>query len=45
MLRGQKYAYPLELMFDVLFGIAMVSIIEAAYWATQRQLTKKSVRR
>jgi hypothetical protein len=42
---GQKYSYPLELLYDVLFGIAMVSIIAATFWATQRQMMKKNVRR
>jgi hypothetical protein len=38
---GQRYGYPLELLFDVFFGIGMVSIIIVAFSATQRWMTKK----
>ena len=37
---GQKYGYPFELLFDVLFGMVMVSIVAVAFWATERHIMK-----
>jgi hypothetical protein len=42
---GQKYSYPFELLYDVLFGIGMVSIVIAAFSATQRRMMKKNKHR
>ena len=39
---GDKNAYPLELFIDILFGIAIVSVVAASYELTQRWVTKKA---
>jgi hypothetical protein len=39
---GDKNAYPLELFIDVLFGMAIVSVIAVSYALTQRWVSKKT---
>jgi hypothetical protein len=39
---GEKRSYPLDLFYDILLGMAMVSIIVGTMLATQRWLMKKS---
>ncbi len=39
---GEKNAYPVELFIDVLFGIAIVSLVAASYLLTQRWVSKKN---
>ena len=41
---GEKFAYPLELFVDILFGIAIVSLVAASYLLTQRWVSKKATK-
>ncbi len=39
---GEKNAYPLELFVDILFEMAVVSLVAASYLLTQRWVSKKN---
>jgi hypothetical protein len=41
---GEKFAYPLELFVDILFGIAIVSLVATSYLLTQRWVSKKATK-
>lgn len=40
----KKNAYPIELFVDILFGIAIVSLVAASYLLTQRWVSKKATK-